>query len=148
MKNPPSWLVIFVVAPFNKIPVFFKDLITFTISFISLFVRLIPEPVTLLELFLPIILSPVSTKRLVSSSLGALFFNSFTNEFFIEFPGDDIISLITEANILGGPNRNPPKCTILDNWVFEDFVLADETFAKDLQIFKTCVSAITIYVEN
>ena len=148
MKNPPSWLVTFVVAPFNKIPVFFKDLITFTISFISLFVRLIPEPVTLLKLFLPIILSPVSTKRLVSSSLGALFFNSFTNEFFIEFPGDDIISLIIEANILGGPNRYPPKCTILDNWVFEDFVLADETFAKDLQIFKTCVSAITIYVEN
>ena len=25
----------------------------------------------------------------------------------------------------------PPKCTILDNWVFENFMSADELFAKD-----------------
>ena len=43
-KNLPSWIVIFLVVPFNKIPLFSKDLITFTISFISLFVRVIPEP--------------------------------------------------------------------------------------------------------
>ena len=38
-KNSSSWLVMFLVVPFNKIP-----LITFRISFISLFVRVIPEP--------------------------------------------------------------------------------------------------------
>ena len=46
-NNPLSLLVIFVVIPFNKIPLFSKDLITFIISFISLFVRVIPEPVEL-----------------------------------------------------------------------------------------------------
>ena len=33
LRNPPSRLVIFPVAPFNKIPLFSKDLITFIISF-------------------------------------------------------------------------------------------------------------------
>ena len=35
--------------------------------------------------------------------------------------------------------RNPPNCTILDNWVFENFILADEPFAKTSQIFETYV---------
>ena len=66
--NPPSWLVVFVVVPFIKISVFSKDLITFTISFISLFVRVIPEPVIdeiPFLIFLPIKLSPVSRKILL-----------------------------------------------------------------------------------
>ena len=36
--------------------------------------------------------------------------------------------------------RTPPKCTNLDNWVFENFILTDEPSAKFLQIFETCVS--------
>ena len=32
-----------------------------------------------------------------------------------------------------------PDC-ILGNWVFESFILADETFAKALRIFETYVS--------
>ena len=32
-----------------------------------------------------------------------------------------------------------PNCTVLDNWVFENFMLADERFAKDLDGLKTCV---------
>ena len=31
-------------------------------------------------------------------------------------------------------------CIILDDWVFEDFVLADEPFAKAFPIFETCLS--------
>ena len=42
-KNPPSWIVIFLTVPFNKIPLFSKDFIIF-ISFISLSVRVIPAP--------------------------------------------------------------------------------------------------------
>ena len=34
----------------------------------------------------------------------------------------------------------PPNCIILDNGVFENVILADEAFAKALQIFETCVS--------
>ena len=44
LTNPPSWLLISPVVHFNKIPLFSKDLITF-ISFISFFVKVIPEPV-------------------------------------------------------------------------------------------------------
>ena len=44
-KNPPSLLVFFVVVPFTKIRLFSKDLIIFKVSFISLFVRVIPETV-------------------------------------------------------------------------------------------------------
>ena len=51
-KNPPSWLVIFLVVPCNKITLFSKDLITLIIFFISLFVRVISFPKTLSELLL------------------------------------------------------------------------------------------------
>ena len=45
LRNSPYLLVIFVVVPFIKIPLFSKGLIIFIIFFISLFVRVIPEPV-------------------------------------------------------------------------------------------------------
>ena len=35
--------------------------------------------------------------------------------------------------------RNPPDYPILCNWVFYNFILADEPFAKALQSFETCV---------
>ena len=37
------------------------------------------------------------------------------------------------------PWRNPPDCTILDNWVLDKFILANELFAKALQSFETFV---------
>ena len=45
LRNTPSWLVIFLVIPFIKFPLLFKDLITFTIFFILVFVRVISEPI-------------------------------------------------------------------------------------------------------
>ena len=45
LRNSPYLLVIFVVVPFIKIPLFSKGLIIFIIFFISLFVRVTPEPV-------------------------------------------------------------------------------------------------------
>ena len=51
-RNPPSWLVIFLVVPCNKITLFSKDLITLIRFFISLFVRVISFPKTLSELLL------------------------------------------------------------------------------------------------
>ena len=35
--------------------------------------------------------------------------------------------------------KNSSYCLILGNWVFDNFILADETFAKALQGFETCV---------
>ena len=51
------------------------------------------------------------------------------------------------------PRRTPPNCTNLDNWVFENFTLADELFAMALRIFlsvsnKLVYQLIIIYVEN
>ena len=34
--------------------------------------------------------------------------------------------------------KNCPKSTILDNWVFENFMLAVEAFAKTFRIFEIC----------
>ena len=34
----------------------------------------------------------------------------------------------------------PPDCIMLDKWVFENFILADELFAKALRIFETSAS--------
>ena len=41
LGNPSSWLAVFVVVSFYKIPQFSKELINFIISFISLFARVI-----------------------------------------------------------------------------------------------------------
>ena len=68
--------------------------------------------------------------------------NCFLNEFSIEFASDGI-SLITgmgRRNIFSEPNSNPTYFTILDNWVFENFILADTPFVKALWIFETYVS--------
>ena len=35
--------------------------------------------------------------------------------------------------------KNPPNCLILCNWVFDNFKLAEELFAKALRSFETCV---------
>ena len=48
-----------------------------------------------------------------------------------------------------GLPKNPPVCPILCNWVFDNFILADEPFAKAVQIFETCVFVNNnLYVEN
>ena len=55
----------FPVVSFNEIPLFSKDLITFIISFILWFVRVIPEPVTdkiQFLIFLSIMLILASTR--------------------------------------------------------------------------------------
>ena len=41
-----------------------------------------------------------------------------------------------------GPNnlpKYPPDCIILNNWVFDNLISADELFAKVLRRFETCV---------
>ena len=35
--------------------------------------------------------------------------------------------------------RDPPDCTILSKWVFANFILADEFFAKALRSFGPCL---------
>ena len=49
-RSPPFWYITYSVVPFNKIPLFSKDLITFIISIVSLFVSVIPEPSLLVKI--------------------------------------------------------------------------------------------------
>ena len=44
--------------------------------------------------------------------------------------------------------RNPPDCTILDRWIFGNFISADELFAKALRSFATCLSKINSLYEK
>ena len=88
-------------------------------------VTVIPEHVTYEITFL-IFLSSVSSRRLLSISLGSLFFNSFPYGFAIEhiiLNRENNKSRLFVSNPLG--IINPPDCIILGNWVFENFILAD-----------------------
>ena len=84
-----------------------------------MFVRVIPEPVIdeiPFLIFLPIILSPTSTRISLFNFLEPIFFDVFAIEFI-----NGISSLAGrlnksgEINSLGGININPPDRTISDN---------------------------------
>ena len=121
LRNAPSWLVIFVVVPF-KILLFSKDLNTFIILFISLFVRVIPKPVIYSLLNLSICLSRIFFPKSLAKS-------------------DPFLATLDRIYPkIGISRRVSLNCTISDNWVFENFVLVDEPFAKALRIVETCVS--------
>ena len=68
LGNASSWLVIFLVVPLNKISLFSKGLIAFMISFISLFVRVIPEPVIYSLLNLSVCLSRKNFSKFLAIS--------------------------------------------------------------------------------
>ena len=55
-----------------------------------------------------------------------------------------LITFPIEGNLVfsNGPislPKNPPDCPYSCNWVFDNFILADEPFAKTLLYFETCV---------
>ena len=35
--------------------------------------------------------------------------------------------------------KNPPDCPFLHSWVFDNFILTDELFAKALKSLETCI---------
>ena len=86
-------------------------------------------------IFLPVMLSPGSSKMSLFTFLAPFLFDYFAIEF-----TNDISPLAGRFNISRKSSINPPNCTILDNWVFENFILVDEPFAIALRIFETCVS--------
>ena len=136
LRNLISWLIIFLVVPFNKIPLFSKDLITLITSFISLFANVNREP--LLR-----ILSPTRTRKF-SKSFVHLAVSFFIYSFL--YDPNTVYANVTGVSVVllgsGTPkySRNPPNCTILDKWVFDNSILSNEPFAKAWQSLKTCVS--------
>ena len=55
---------------------------------------------------------------------------------------------LIKLSILDIPVMIPPDCTILDSWVFENFILPDELFAKVYEYLKLTNQLIIIYLEN
>ena len=47
--------------------------------------------------------------------------------------------LVRWLNISGRPRINSLNSSVLDKWVFENFLSADELFVKSIRIFETCV---------
>ena len=85
-----------------------------------------------------IILSHLSRKRLFIL-IGSAFFVFFSNGLDIVLSIEFIDGSKGGPSISCKPNKKPLKCTILFIWNFESFILADEPFAKALQIFDNCV---------
>ena len=100
----------FVVVPFNKTLLFSKELFTFIMPFISLFVRVNPEPAIDAIHFLivlPIKLRPASTKISLSTFLAPKFSDSFAME--LTNGSIPLLSIISDGRL----NKNPRDC-ILD----------------------------------
>ena len=111
---------------FNKIPAFSKDLINFIISFVLLFVSVSCWTCywwTSFLLFLPIVSSPTSTARFCHPSFG------LKSSFLATLCKN---KSAVEPSIRLDKIVNSPDYKILDSWVFQTFILADEQFAKPL----------------
>ena len=129
---------VFLGVSFRKIPLFSKELITFIISFISLFFSIIPDPVSYLwivvspalkALFLSIFtgLAADSGVDLFSTTLALLIFRAVTNFTFLKVPYaefgikycNNIAADSADDNMgqnIGNDFRmvkNPPDCIIL-----------------------------------
>ena len=125
-----------VVVPFNKTPLFSKDLFIFIMSFISLFARVNPEPAIDAIHFLivlPIKLRPASTKISLSIFLAPKLSDSFAME--LTNGSIPLLNIISAGRL----NKNP-RDYILDKWVFENFILSNQQFSKSLIIFQTSAS--------
>ena len=102
----------------DKTTVFSKDLITFTIFFVSLFVSVFPEPIIVerpLLFFLLIILS-LTFKRTLGETVGDL---AISVVFFITFSNAPIASFCAPGkNGNSSYPINRPNCIMLESLVF------------------------------
>ena len=125
-------MLLFLIAsltPFINKAGFSRILTNFIISFISSFENInVATPD--LEIFLWIVTSVVDAAVNPNGSK-TLWANDLTTFF---SKGNSAFSY--------GPKslpKNTSDCTILCNWVFDNFILADELFGKALQSLETCV---------
>ena len=51
-----------------------------------------------------------------------------------------VFTELNDVKLISKGSRNPPGCAVLENWVFDNFILAYELFAKVLKSLETCVS--------
>ena len=117
-----------------------KDLTIFIMFFITLFDIIsffIPDP----NVFLWIPASAAEAEATVNPNwISTLLVNDLST-FFID----------GRSTFSNGPRslpRNPPNCSTLDIWVFDDFISFDDLSAKALRRFLTYLSVKKTYLEN
>ena len=92
---------------------------------------LLPDPNTFIRIAASVLAAAAAAAAVTSNDVKTLLANGL-NTFLIK----------GNPNFSNGPKRlpkSPPDCTISGNWIFDNFILADETFAKALRSFKTSV---------
>ena len=97
------------------------------ISLLEIINILVPYP----NIFLWIAAAIADTVAVNRNSVKILLANDF-NTFFLK--GNPVFS-----NGFKSLPKNPPHCPIFCNWVFDNFLSADEQLAKALQSFETCI---------
>ena len=139
MRIRTSWLLIFLEVPFNKIPLFWKDQVIFMISFISLFVSVIPIPlkneVPVLYIFTKCINSHINKKI-----WDVLWLRSVI--FFVSF-----IACSAEVTSISNKLLEFDKYTSTYT-IFDNFILTDKPLPKALQNLGTCLSVNNNKCEN
>ena len=92
---------------------------------------LLPDPNIFIRIAASVLAAAAAAAAVMSNDVKTLLANGL-NTFLIK----------GNPNFSNGPKRlpkSPPDCTISGNWIFDNFILADETFAKALRSFKTSV---------
>ena len=116
--------------PFIYKPNSSRDLAIFTISFISSF-EIISVVTSDPNVFLWIAATVADAAAVNPNGIKTPLANSLST-----FPIKDNPVLSSGPKRL---SRNPPNGLILCSWVFDNFVLVDELFAKALRSLETCV---------
>ena len=129
LRNPPfcsfvSFLMVW-LTPFITKPDSLGDLFISMISSIEIINAVAPGP----NIFLQMAASVVDVAALNPNGIKTLLANGLSI-----FP---IKSNPVFSNGSKSLPKNPPHCPSLCNWVFDNFVLAEELFGKTLQSFET-----------
>ena len=133
-RNPsiiffPSFLIVWLTRFINK-PDSSSELTIFINSFISLleiFNFVTPDP----KIFLWIAAFVADADAVKDNGIKRLLANGLSS-----FPIKSNPVFSDGTKILP---KNPPDCPILCSWIFDDFILSEELFAKALGSLKTCV---------
>ena len=98
--------------------------------FFSLLVSVIPEPLILESPFFFFFFFTENIDSCVYKKILAFFFRFFLYNSHCGVVNEAIILIGSKATPKSPKRHSPPNCTILGNWSFDNFTLANEPFAK------------------
>ena len=132
LRNRPVYsfalFLIVLLMPFITKPDSSRDLTIFMILISSLETITVVVPDPNIFLWIPV----VAVTAAVNSNGIKILLASNLSAFFIK--GNPVF-----GNHPKSATKNPPDCPISCNWVFDNFILADELYTKALESFGICV---------